>query len=398
MTRNLISIIVCSLLMTMVMAQTTLERSFNHDDSQRSYLLYVPADYDGTEDWPLVINYHGFTNTAYDQLGVSQMNPVADTAHFLIAYPQGLMVNNPFLGFSATGWNADGTLSNTDDVDFSRKLIEHIQSDYRIAGNRIHVTGWSMSAVMAFQVSCEMTDVVASCAAVASQMVNIQLNQCDPGRPFSILEMHGTEDPIVPFNGDGSILSAALRTPAFWATNNNCSSEYLTINLPDLTQTDSSTVTLLEYQQCNQETEVIFYRINGGGHTWPGGGELSDFLGNINRDIHASIEIWNFFKRNTLSSSTAIRDIPDMMNLRIYPVPTEESLTIEFALETEKNIQMDLYNTVGQKVSILLPYQRLIGPQKIQVNILDVSDGLNYLHCQIGTVHHTYPILLQKKQ
>ncbi len=274
------------------------ERSFVHNDSLRSYLLYVPAAYDGSEAWPLVINYHGFSSSPAAQMYISQMNLVADTAHFLIAYPQGLHVDNPFAGFSAPGWNADGTLSNNDDVDFSSQLIDQIGADYTIDPARVYATGVSMGGSMSFQLGCHLADRIAAIASVANQMAKIQIQGCSAGRPLSVLLMHGTEDPNVPFNGDGIIFPSATATPYFWAGQNNCSPDSLVTDLDDVVTSDTSTVTLVEYIDCEENTEVLFYRINGGGHTWPGGGAVPAFFGKVNRDINASSEIWNFFNRN----------------------------------------------------------------------------------------------------
>lgn len=296
--KKLFTFISSLLFITVLSGQSdTLSLSFVHDDSLRSYLLYVPASYDGSEAWPLVINYHGFNNTAASQMHISQMNLVADTANFLIAYPQGLLVNNPFLGFSATGWNIDGTLSDNDDMSFTSQLIDQISAGFAVDPARVYVTGWSMGGNLAFQVSCELPDRIAAVASVANQMSDGQMQNCNPGRPIPALLMHGTADPIVPFEGDGVLFSTAYNTSSFWASQNNCSPDSLVTDLDDMVTTDSSTVTLIEYTNCDADAKVLLYRINSGGHAWPGGAPLPPFFGNVNRDINASSEIWNFFNQ-----------------------------------------------------------------------------------------------------
>jgi hypothetical protein len=63
---------------------------------------------------------------------------------------------------------------------------------------------------------------------------------------------------------------------------------------------DNSTVTRFEYVNCDDDTEVWFYRINNGGHPWPGSAPVPgwEFLGPTNQDISASTEVWDFFARN----------------------------------------------------------------------------------------------------
>jgi polyhydroxybutyrate depolymerase len=225
----------------------TISQTFVHNDSLRSYLLYVPEAYDGTEDWPLVINYHGFNINAGTQMELSQMNAVADTAHFLIAYPQGLQVFSPVLNASAPGWNPiNGLLSNTDDISFSNQLISEINSMYQVDQARIYTTGWSMGATMAWQTACALPDRVAAVAAVSQQMADLQIADCNPGRAFPTLLIHGTGDSIALFNGDGGFFSASPLTPRFWADYNNCVADSMVTVLPDLITSDSSTVTLIQ--------------------------------------------------------------------------------------------------------------------------------------------------------
>jgi polyhydroxybutyrate depolymerase len=114
------------------------------------------------------------------------------------------------------------------------------------------------------------------------------------------LYIHGTVDPIVPFEGIPGLFSSARTTTAFWADQFDCSGGSITTDLPDLVVSDNSTVTLTDYKGCDAGTEVLFYQVNNGGHTWPGGGTPTAPapLGPVNRDIDASAEIWEFFARN----------------------------------------------------------------------------------------------------
>lgn len=366
---SFILLLFCSLLNAPVFGQgDTLSRSFIHEDSLRSYLLYVPAAYDGTENWPLVINYHGFNNMAANQMFISQMNPVADTANFLVAYPQGLLINNPFLGFAAPGWNISGVLSENDDIDFTSQLIDQISAGYAVDPARVYATGWSMGAGISFQVSCRLPDRIASVAGVANQMADSQIESCTPGRPLSALLMHGTADPIAPFNGSGDLFSSAYNTPSFWAGQNNCSPDSLVTDFDDIVTTDTSTVTLIEYTDCDADTEVLFYRINGGGHAWPGGGALPAFLGKVNRDINASSEIWNFFNRNPLDKSVSTEPGLEVstFDFSVYPNPFSEELTVEFELSSIQSVQLRLLNALGQPVGKTIDRRLPAGRQRLQ--------------------------------
>ena len=51
------------------------------------------------------------------------------------------------------------------------------------------------------------------------------------------------------------------------------------------------------------------YKVIGGGHQWPGTSSLFGGLGAINRDISASAEIWNFFRRFSCPIPSAVSEL-----------------------------------------------------------------------------------------
>ena len=80
-------------------AQTTVIDSIFCGGVYRNYRLYVPAAYNGTTAWPLVLNIHGYTSNASQQQLYTNFGPIADTAHFLMVYP------NATLLFGQPTWN-----------------------------------------------------------------------------------------------------------------------------------------------------------------------------------------------------------------------------------------------------------------------------------------------------
>lgn len=279
------------------------EREFQHDGTVRNYLLYVPAQYDGTEKWPLVINYHGYSGNPMIQIDATQMNVAADLMNFIIAYPEGLEVD---LGLAkGTGWNL-GSLSQYNDIDFSVKLLDHVSSDHLIDSGRIHLAGWSQGGAFVYTMACAQSSIIASIASVAGPMQTYQLNPdnpmaCSPERPLPTLQVHGTADPMVPFEG-GWNWSSAFDTANFWANLNNCEANPSSVELEDVATDDNSSVTLFSYGNCNRQSEILLFRINDGDHMWPGAGVFQgDFdMSHWNRDLNASLEILNFFERQRL--------------------------------------------------------------------------------------------------
>lgn len=81
-----------------------------------------------------------------------------------------------------------------------------------------------------------------------------------------------------------------------------CSAPAAVAELPDITTADNSRVVREAFGGCSEGADVVFYRIDGGGHTWPGGKQyLSPWLvGTTNRDVSASELIWRFFAAHPL--------------------------------------------------------------------------------------------------
>src|SRR4051812_42358841 len=85
-------------------------QTFNltHNSTVRSYIVHAPAGYIPSNQYPLVINMHGLSSTGAQQQLYTQMDVVADTGKFIVAYPDG--INN--------SWNAGFGGNSVDDVGF----------------------------------------------------------------------------------------------------------------------------------------------------------------------------------------------------------------------------------------------------------------------------------------
>jgi poly(3-hydroxybutyrate) depolymerase len=71
-------------------------------DGQRTYILHVPPSYTGGTSVPLVLDIHGATSNASSQELYSGFSAKADTAGFIVVYPQGLTTAAiPYTHFNA---------------------------------------------------------------------------------------------------------------------------------------------------------------------------------------------------------------------------------------------------------------------------------------------------------
>ena len=323
--------------------QQTIYGSITHDAMQREYILYVPANYSGTSSVPLILNYHGYGSNASEQMNYGDFRPIADTAGFLVVHPQGT------LHFGITHWNVGGwTIGSTaDDVGFTAALIDSLAVDYSLDLTRIYATGMSNGGFMSFLLACQLSDEVAAIASVTGSMTPETYDDCSPIHPSPILQMHGTDDGVVPY--DGALWTKPIDDVLqYWVDYNNCNTTPTIISLPDIDPNDGSTVEYIVYDEGDNNVTVEHYKVLGGGHTWPGSA-----LGGAgtNYDINASVEIWKFFSKYDLNSITGIEPISDhTQQVNIYPNPTSSHITVEFDL-TEP-VEYEMISPLGRRVSI----------------------------------------------
>lgn len=295
--------------------------SFEFQSINRSYIVHLPAGYSASNVYPLVLNYHGYTSNAAQQQVYTNMDAVADSNQFIVVYPDG--VNNSWnVGF---GVGAYGT--GVDDVGFTSALIDTLLNDYSIDPNRIYACGMSNGGYMSYRLACELENRIAAIASVTGLMTDSTAFHCSTSRNVPVMQIHGTADPIVNYNGLLQSLGVEA-TMTFWFSNNGCSVPADSLNFSNINTTDNSTIERIWYSSCGNGSEVMFYKIMNGGHTWPGAIIDIPAYGNTNRDVNASADIWRFFNRFTLNGPAGIDQIFDEEKVVVFPNPFNNQLSV----------------------------------------------------------------------
>jgi len=149
---------------------------------------------------PLVLALHFASGTGSQMEQATRYTPEAARQGFAVAYPTASEGNF---------WSIDG------DLDKLAKTLDAVERVACIDPRRVYVSGISNGGFMATVLACRMADRIAAAALFAPGVNGI--GDCSPSRPISVLEVHGTSDPIVPY-GD---------IPAFvagWARRDGCAS------------------------------------------------------------------------------------------------------------------------------------------------------------------------------
>ena len=312
--------------------------SFIFEGVLRDYIVFLPQNYNGVDKLPLVFNLHGGSLNAQQQLDYSKMNEVADTAGFIVVYPNAV--------FTAWSCGINLTAGHVNDVGFIDALIDTLANNYSIDEERIYCCGFSLGGFMSQRLACELSNRIAAIADVAGSIAQDFTTNSTTAHPIPVLKFHGTADQIIPYDGKNDYCSVQ-QTLTHWANFNHC-------NLPDTTllfnidTLDGCTVQKIKYTFYQDSGEVVHYKVLNGGHSWPGGDtayftHLSvGLIGNTSMDINASELIWDFFKNYNLTDLYPVR-VTNLFLEKTYVKVNTDSILFRIRISNIKNLQFTLH-------------------------------------------------------
>jgi polyhydroxybutyrate depolymerase len=279
-------------------------RSLDFNGATRTYLLHVPRNFDPSRPSAVVLAFHGGGTNAKTMVRFSGLSEMANRAGFLAVYPNGSGRNPNFLTWNGGNCCGHALRENVNDVGFVRVVLEDLVRIANIDEARIFATGISNGGVMAYRLASELSDRIASIASVAGPMGT---ETCQSNRPVSVLHFHGTSDEFAPYNGgrgSKSFSQADFHSVEFsvrnWIEANACPAAGLETRLPNMNH-DGTTVTKMTWGPGKADSEVVLYKIHGGGHTWPGRLPPTKFLGLSTTEICANEVMWEFFCKHPMN-------------------------------------------------------------------------------------------------
>lgn len=232
----------------------------------RTYLVHVPASYNGSQAVPLLLDIHGFSSYAADERKYSGQLEESDARGFIAVWPEGIG-----LSWNAYGCCAAANAANLNDVAFLRQVIGQVKQRANIDSDRVFVTGISNGGGMAQRMACEAADLVRAVAAVSFPLNNNA--PCNPAKPIGVTEIAGTADSTIAYAGSSPPLPGLPNTLAGvplgvqsaaasleeWKRINGCTDAFTQTQLhPE--------VSAVEYGVCNSGVKVGLVTIVGGKH------------------------------------------------------------------------------------------------------------------------------------
>ena len=322
-----------------------------HGGTLRVFHFYIPSNLQPNESVPLLIALHGLTQTGSGLMDITQFNTIAESERFIVCYPSGLQ----------NAWNANMnvTVSTADDKGFIENLVDYFETNYNTNPSRRYLCGMSNGGFMSHKMVCESTYCFAAIASVTGVMSDTTYNLCNPLFATPILQIHGTADPVVLYNGGPStgpsVPDMLMKYQQFYG----CDPNPIITPMPNPNLTDLSYPELHSY--VNGSADLKHVKIYGGGHQWPGIATVVGGAGNINMDFYSPQFIWNF-----LSSKSC-----NVQSLEHYDGKKPFGLTesILYLSHSKDRNALKILNPLGQE---LLCYVGSL-PEKIDLSFLPMG-------------------------
>jgi polyhydroxybutyrate depolymerase len=264
----------------------------------RFYVQHLPAPMP-SGPVPVILAFHGGGGDGAGMASLTGLDALADRDGFIAVYPNGIDRH----------WN-DGrrTIKNkVDDVGFISALLDRLEQLYPVDAGRIYATGISNGGMFTERLGCQLAGRIVAIAPVEGSMPADIAPTCQSAQPVTVLQIGGTADPIMPYDGgavadfgglgEGGVVLSVDRTMALWRSLDACAPPGPATRLPPIAPADDTVVFETNAAPCSAGADVTLLSILGGGHTWPDGPQyLPKFIiGRVSHQLDASSAIAGFF-------------------------------------------------------------------------------------------------------
>jgi polyhydroxybutyrate depolymerase len=291
----------------------------------RPCAVFLPAGVDRAAPTPLVVNLHGGGGEALggwaitcpddgtgspDLRSPACLHRIADAEGFVAVFPNGTgtgaapEVRTWNAGGGEDGWHCvsgEACLAGVDDEAYLRAVLAHVEAWLHVDRGATFATGLSNGAALAHRAACTMADRFVAVAPVGGANQCAALEACAPVQPVAVLHIHGDADPCwTCAESDESCAPGtfgrkvgAWESTAAWAARNGCGPTPTEGREADVDGDGGGTRT---YGWAGCEAEVSLLRLEGAGHTCPGGFgyQPAEVIGTVSHDWDLR-RVWSWF-------------------------------------------------------------------------------------------------------
>lgn len=269
------------------------------DGRIRTYRVVVPATVNGRAPVPLLLALHGGLGSARQFEQTSGFDELATEHRFIVVYPEGIEIGGSSAFARGHVWNGGAccgpaTREAVDDVGFIAEVVRRVRADQAIDPGRIYAAGHSNGAIMSYRLACELADTI---VAIGVQAGSIEVPECQPTRPVSVLAIHGLADTNIPIDGgrgtgvSGGVFSSPTAAVERFVAIDRCGDPVVRV------AADNPDVTITTWPRGSDDTEVQFVRVAKASHAWmghPSPRRSAALAGQPYPDFDSSAAIWDF--------------------------------------------------------------------------------------------------------
>jgi polyhydroxybutyrate depolymerase len=267
---------------------------------ERSYALYVPASLDEHAPAAMVIAFHGGMGKGGNMAELSRFAALADRDGFLVAYPDGLRGHWHDGRTMPRGMLAEGV----DDVEFMAALLDDAAKFHKLDPHCIYAAGISNGGIFAHYLALKMPERIAAIGVVSGGIASEIAEDFNPAAPVSVLIIHGTADPLVPYAGGkvarthGSVI-ATEKAVALWRSADGLQGEPKRQHKAAKT-TAACAEDWQSWSGGRDGSALTLIALDGGGHSWPGAAKNlpAVLVGKTCPELDATRTLWEFFKQH----------------------------------------------------------------------------------------------------
>ena len=264
--------------------------------TEREYKIYVPKDLGAKR--PLLISCHGMNQDAAYQMGMLDIQSVADTAKFVTVFPEGI----------SKSWDITGNR----DIIFMLAIIDEMVEKYDIDRGRVYLSGFSMGGMFTYHAMNKIADRIAAFAPISGYPMG-GATASPNVRPIPIIHTHGTSDDVVTFANVQKNLNV-------WIKHNGCP------ETAEVTKRyrNAAHITRHVWGPGNDDVEVVLMEMANKGH----------WISNDN-GVKTGDEIWRFCSRYSIEVADPVEKPQILPDERFASLEEAEGKTFAIVNEAE---------------------------------------------------------------
>ncbi|KAK7923593.1 hypothetical protein PG985_007664 [Apiospora marii] len=265
----------------------------------RSYTVHLPDKYAATQQYPVLVGYHGHPGIGLFLEADTRLDEFASDK--IVVYPNGVDMAWAGANYSKT--------TVAQDLQFTHDLLADLRTRYCVDSARVYATGMSNGAGFLGALACNDTvgGEFAAFAPVAGAYYTDARGPddgCKPARDLTpILEFHGGADESVFYDGgqgEGGYEPPIADWLSWWAERNGCQTP------PEQQDSFNDTVHHLTWTCRGVQGMLQHYKVDTMKHAWPSTEINFSQLaaGDVPTHIQASQIMQEFFRNFTRPASS----------------------------------------------------------------------------------------------